>query len=216
VPDAKRLNEYLNTFIEEDFIIMKPMPNEDEYVFKSGVFAFAAGFDPADKFNKPLTSIHDPVPEYKTKLQAQMNKFLSRLKVHTFVRRNNWSIQVHNKVLVMNDNKGTEDEEIKALDPETLDFEREVFFRSERQLLTRLPKTGAIVFSIRTYLTKMSDIREEIRKAELCDAIDGMQWNIGQYKRKPEWGDAVVSYLKGESNGCSKPWIKGLYEEYSS
>ncbi|ONH70176.1 hypothetical protein BON22_0627 [Cyberlindnera fabianii] len=160
----KQLHVYLSRFLEEDYIILYPDTENydtDEYIFKGGIFAFAAGFDPQVRFKKPLTEIHGPVPEYRTKLRPQMNRFFDKLKPGTWVRRNNWSIQTHNMVFAMSENKGKEDEEITSLDPDTLDFEREVFFRSERQILTKLPKTGAIIFSIRTYLTPMKQLRDE-------------------------------------------------------
>jgi hypothetical protein len=211
--DKKDLHVYLSRFLEEDYIILYPDQerfNSDEYILKGGVFSFAAGFDPAERFQQPLTLIHGPVPEYKTKLRPQMNKFFDKLKPNVWVRRNNWSIQTHNRVFVMDENKGTEDEEIVSIDPETLDFKREVFFRSERQILTRLPESGAIVFTIRTYLTPMSHIRDEGLSEELIGGIEGMQGTIGQYKRRPAWGDAVIKFLKGETEGIEKPWIQGL------
>lgn len=213
VEDKKELHVYLSRFLEEDYIILFPDPeryNSDEYIFKGGVFLFAAGFDPATVFKTPLTNIHGPVPDYKTKLRPQMNRFFEKLKPNVWVRRNNWSIQTHNKVFTMGDNKGKEDEEIVSIDPGTLDFEREVFFRSERQILTRLPESGAIVFSIRTYLTPMKNIRDEGLADELIGGIEGMQGVIGQYKRRPEWAEAVVAYLSGKSDGVQKPWIHGL------
>lgn len=213
VEDKKQLHVYLSRFLEEDYIILYPDTENydtEEYIFKGGIFAFAAGFDPQVRFKKPLTEIHGPVPEYRTKLRPQMNRFFDKLKPGTWVRRNNWSIQTHNMVFAMSENKGKEDEEITSLDPDTLDFEREVFFRSERQILTKLPKTGAIIFSIRTYLTPMKQLRDEGIGEELIGGIEGMQNTIGQYKRRPEWGDAVCAYLRGESNGCQKPEIKGL------
>ncbi|CCH42019.1 hypothetical protein BN7_1558 [Wickerhamomyces ciferrii] len=210
----KELLHCLSRFIEEDFILMFPDPkghNTDEYIFKGGVFAFAAGFDPIERFQKPLTEIHGPVPEYRTKLRSQMNKFFEKLKPGLFVKRNNWSIQTHNKIFVIDANKGTEDEEIKSLNPDHLDFKRQVYFRSERQVLTRLPKTQSIVFSIRTYLTPMWKIREEGLADELVGGIQGMQEVIGQYKRRPEWGDAVVKFMNWESDGCDRPEIGPLH-----
>lgn len=211
--DPKELLHHLSRFLEEDFILLFPDPENydtDEYIFKGGVFAFAAGFDPVERFQTPLTTIHGPVPEYRTKLKPQMNKFFEKLKKGTIVKRNNWSIQTHNKIFVIGANKGVEGEEIKSLNPDELDFKRQVFFRSERQTLTRLPKTGTIVFGIRTYLTPMWDIREEGLGDELIGGIEGMQETIGQYKRRPEWGEPVVKFLRGESDGCERLEFEGL------
>lgn len=211
--DPKELLCHLSRFLEEDFILMFPDAKNydtDEFIFKGGVFAFAAGFDPAERFKTPLTNVHGPVPEYRTKLRPQMNKFFDKLKPGVFVKRNNWSIQTHNKVFVIGANKGVEGEEIKSLDPNTLDFKRQVYFRSERQTLTKLPKTGTMVFAIRTYLTPMWNIREEGLGDELIGGIEGMQETIGQYKRRPEWGEPVIKFLKGESDGCENLEYEGL------
>lgn len=211
VEDKENLVAYLGHTVEEDFVVLLQDPDNhdgsEEYCLQAVFFGFAAGFDPLERFGVPLTSLHGPVPDYKSKLRPQMNRFFDKLKPYKFVTRSNWAIQTHNKIFTMGDNKGKEDEEIESLDPDKLDFKREVFFRSERQVLTRLPKTGAIIFTVRQFLVPMSDIRDEGLGEELIGGIELMQEHIGQYKRRPAWGPAVLSYLKGESNGCEKPDI---------
>jgi hypothetical protein len=202
---------HLGHTIEEDFVVLLQDPEgyngSEEYCLKAVFFGFAAGFDPLERFGHPLTSLHGPVPDYKSKLKPQMNRFFDKLKPHKFVTRSNWAIQTHNKIFTIGDNKGKEDEEIESLDPDKLDFKREVFFRSERQVLTRLPRTGAMIFTVRQFLVPMSDIRDEGLGEELIGGIELMQEHIGQYKRRPAWGPAVLSYLRGESNGCEKTEI---------
>lgn len=199
---ARDLMIYLTRVIEEDFIFMMKDPDhqevEDEYYFKGGVFAFAAGFDPVDKFNQPMTSIHKPIPGYEEKLKASMNKFFNRLSPGQFITRNNFSLQTHDLYFVMDDNKGYHKTEIIKKKEDELDFETQVHYRSERQVLTRLPKSGAVVFTIRTYLIPLADFRKEGK--EVCERLIGsltkMPEDIRTYKNVVEWGDAVVSYLK--------------------
>lgn len=204
--DPVKLQEYLVGNIEEDFIILLKDPtredeeNGTEYFFKGGIFAFAAGFNPRDRFNKPLSFVHGPIPGYEQKLKLSMNRFFNRLLPGQFVTRLNYSMQTHNKFYVDDANKGHNLPEGFVQEPlkyEDLDFENQVHYRSERQVLTKLPKSGAMVFTIRTYLLPLAEVKKEGR--EVCDrligAINGFPKDISQYKRADEWGPAVIQYL---------------------
>lgn len=210
--DPYELQEFLAENIEEDFIILLKDPtrqteeNGNEYFFKAGVFGFAAGFNPIDRFNTPLSFIHHPIPGYESKLKLSMNRFFNRLSPGQFVTRLNFSIQTHNKFYVDDSNKGYHnsndggDGDSGILEPmkfEDLDFENQVHYRSERQVLTKLPQSGAIVFTIRTYLLPLSQVKNEGK--EVCDrligAIKGFPKDIAHYKRSEEWGEAVIQYL---------------------
>lgn len=205
--DPNRLLEDIAASIEEDFLILLKDPSRrdekdgTEFFFKAGVFAFAAGFDPRDRFNTPLLFIHHPIPGYEEKLKLLMNRFFDRLKPATIVNRNNFSVQTHNKYFVDDENKGHNlpaDKEQEALEFDLLDFEKQVHYRSERQCLTKLPQSGAIIFTIRTYLLPMSEVKKE--GPELCErligAIKGFPPEIAEYKRANEWGPPVIEYLE--------------------
>ncbi|CAK7903501.1 hypothetical protein CAAN3_06S07030 [[Candida] anglica] len=192
--------------IEEDFIILLKDPTREnevdgtEYFFKGGVFAFAAGFNPNDRFNKPLSFIHHPIPGYESKLKVSMNRFFDRILPGQFVTRSNFSMQTHSQFYVDDKNKGHNNaiEEIVPLKLEDIDFEKEMHYRSERQVLTKLPKTGAVVFTIRTYLQPLSEVKRqgpEVRE-RLVGAIKGFPEEIALYKRSIEWGPAVIQYLE--------------------
>lgn len=191
--------------VEEDFIILlkdeKHQKEEDEYYFKGGIFVFAAGFDPKDKFNRPMTAIHAPIPGYEDKLKVSMNRFFNRLPVGQFVTRSNFSVQTHDLLFVHDRNKGynrPKDFVVIPKKEEELDFDTEVFYRSERQTLTRLPKSGAVVFGIRTFLVPMSDMKKEGEEVanRLAGAIEKFPDDIRQYKNGIEWGQAVSGYLR--------------------
>lgn len=209
--DPVELLSILNRNIEEDILILVKDSTEngydEEYVLRSGVSCFPAGFNPLEKLNRPLTKIHEPVPGYAQKLKFSMNRFFSRLSVNEFIVRNNWSIQTHTNLCAPEGSHATV-EEAKSLHPaypEDLDFNK-VFFRVEKQSFTRLPKTGADIMFIRTYMTPLMQLRESLNEEEkeiLCDAIDGLQGDFGVYKRRIVWGEAAKSFISGESNGSN-------------
>lgn len=206
VVNARELLVILANNIEEDFLILLKDPSREdekdgsEYFFKAGLFGFAAGFNPKDRFNMPLSFVHHPVPGYESKLKLSMNRFFNRIEPGQFVTRSNFSVQTHNKLYVDDQNKGhhlREGEKQVAIDPATLDFDKQVHYRSERQALTKLPKSNAVVFTIRTYLLPMSVIKKEDKEVRerLIGAIKGLPEDISLYKRAAEWGPAVIEYL---------------------
>ena len=72
--------------------------------------------------------------------------------------------------------------------------------RIELQTLTRLPKTKAILFSFKTYLYPLMELKEEGLGPQLADAIEG--WKAGNapgmwtYKGGVRWGKSVCAYLR--------------------
>ena len=70
--------------------------------------------------------------------------------------------------------------------------------RTERQTLRRLPRTGAIVFTIRTYLTPVEHFKDEPGVvSRLIGALKGWGDDIGEYKGKESggWWDVLMEFL---------------------
>ncbi|KAF9468807.1 hypothetical protein BDZ94DRAFT_542554 [Collybia nuda] len=73
-----------------------------------------------------------------------------------------------------------------------------VRLRSERQTLRRLPLSGAIVFTIRTYLTPIQTLGQEPGvPGRLASALRGWGRNVSIYKGKERgnWWNVVLEYL---------------------
>jgi len=73
-------------------------------------------------------------------------------------------------------------------------------FRVELQTLTRLPKTQAILFSFKTYLYTLDEIKADGLGPQLAEAIEGLKTGnapgMWVYKGGIKWGKAVCAYLK--------------------
>lgn len=72
--------------------------------------------------------------------------------------------------------------------------------RVELQTLSRLPKTRAVLFSFKTLLYTLDEIKAEGLGPQLADAIDGLkQGNAPEmwtYKGAVRWGRAVNAFLR--------------------
>lgn len=188
----------LNSTIEEDILIMlkdNPHDKDEEYVLRANITGFPAGFDPANNFDKPISFIHTPVPQYREKLKVSMSRFFNRLEPTDLWMRHNWSIQTHKARFNLNSNHAYGDEKVHELSVDEIDFDEAAFLRVERQILTRLPKLRANIMTVRTYLTPLKQIKEEGLGAELSIGIDGIPDDLAFYKRRGAWGNAVKEYM---------------------
>ncbi len=71
-----------------------------------------------------------------------------------------------------------------------------LIIRSERETLTRLPKSQAILFTIRTYRRPLSDLQASPDQAsKLAAAIRGLPSDVRDYKGLRAVGDAALGYL---------------------
>jgi hypothetical protein len=71
----------------------------------------------------------------------------------------------------------------------------DILIRRERQTFRRLPRTGAIVFGVKTYLTRL----DELPMAELHNLAKEMRsWPdyVGEYKGRDVWGVKVLEYYR--------------------
>ena len=76
----------------------------------------------------------------------------------------------------------------------SLDFDpMSSFLRCEHHTLTCLPKTGVIVFAVRSYLTPLATVREEGLGPELAEACQSMPEKFALYKNRPTWGASLTS-----------------------
>lgn len=108
-----------------------------------------------------------------------------------------WAISTENKLFTPS-GLHTYDED-RVQEDEEVDIEQ-VRLRVELQTLTRLPKTGAVSFTFKTYLYPLKEIKDEGLGPELVAAIEGLQRGnapgMFRYKGAVRWGNAVCRYLK--------------------
>lgn len=209
--DTKQMIRDLSGHFEEDYMVLLKDDHDGQYYLRGGSWGFPSGFHPSAKLNRPLKDIHGPVPFYKEKLQMSMDRYFARMKAGQLILRLNWTIQAHTSLYAPSENHVHTP--MDPMDPtnksqsfryEDLDFNK-VYLRCERQTLTRLPKSQAIVFTIRTYLTPLTQIRREGRAETLAEAVRNLPDIVRNYKSGSSWGDAVLRYLEHDLEQDPEP-----------
>jgi hypothetical protein len=70
-----------------------------------------------------------------------------------------------------------------------------MFVRRERQTFRKLPKSGAILFAVKTALTPLQDLDQEER-LNLAREIRSWPENIAAYKGRDFWGECVLDFIE--------------------
>ncbi|RMZ71977.1 mannosyl transferase [Pyrenophora seminiperda CCB06] len=183
--------------VQDDLAIM--MEGEGgQYFLKAGAILLPGFWRLEDKFGMGLGEIHESgdVPGFKEKLEKPMTNFFRRLTPDAPMLRNNYFIQVDDD-LAWSSSIGPEDS--PHVGWFTAEQNRHIshhMFRSERQSLRRLPRTGAVVFTIRTYFHPITAIAQEpYVPGRLASAIRSWGDDVSRYKGKEKYGDVLLEYL---------------------
>ncbi|KAJ5975619.1 hypothetical protein N7481_009326, partial [Penicillium waksmanii] len=183
--------------VQDDLALMFERP-DGEYYLLAGAILLAGFWRLSDKFGMRLSEIHTSgdVPQFREKLEKGMMNFFRRLKPEEPVLRNNYFIQVDDS-LAWSHSIGSEDAETVSWNTAQKNKAIEHhFFRSERQSLRRLPKSGAVVFTIRTYFEPITEIvKEPYVPGRLASAIRSWGNDVSRYKGKQKYEEVLLEYL---------------------
>jgi hypothetical protein len=106
-----------------------------------------------EKLGRPVDVIHGRVTGYQDELARRVDAFFERLRVGTAVVRRNWTVHETS-------------ERFEPVSPPPLGVPPpEQWLRSERQTLQRLPRSGAVQFTIRTDMLQLRDLPTDTKRA---------------------------------------------------
>ena len=140
------LNEpmtFLGRLVQNDFCILQKKNNE--HVLTAAALCFPASWLLEEKFLKPLIDIHGPVKEYDDNIAKRVQRLFDGLQINRPVWRFNGLYYEDPNLF----------QPRSANQPRRKPAPNEVkYFRSERQTIMKLPKTGAIIFGIHTFVVR--------------------------------------------------------------
>ena len=197
--------------VQDDLAIMFEK-SDGQYYFLAGSVMLPGSWRLKDKFGMSLSEIHTSgaVPGYETKLEKGMTNFFRRIQPNDPVLRNNYFFQLDDD-LAWNHSLGPEAfDELDALLDETkirslkdhwrvVEKDKSIehhYFRTERQSLRRLPRSGGVVFTFRTYFHSVVEIAEESGvPGRLASAVRSWGDDVARYKGREKYQDVLLEYL---------------------
>ena len=108
----------------------------------------------AGRLGKTPYEIHDGhVSHYMEHFASRVDMFFAQMRPAMRAWRRNWGMRMTDELFLHSDMPSPS---LPALTPGN--WERYGHLRSEHETFTKLPKSGAVVFSIKTYLWKLSEL----------------------------------------------------------
>ncbi|KAJ9259875.1 hypothetical protein DTO195F2_4752 [Paecilomyces variotii] len=203
--------------IQDDIVLM--VENDDgQYHLDAGAVCLPGFWRLKEKFRMSLDTLHleAGVPHYEQKLQKAMNRFFKNLTPEKPVTRNNYFIQLDDGLHWshrMGNQDGDEIASWATSDSSDLTVE-ELHFRSERQTLRRLPRSNALLFTVRTYFEPITTIAQEPHvPGRLAEAIRAWNDVVSAYKGKEKWEHIILPYLDEQHQLQQKRGIIEITEE---
>lgn len=137
----------LGRLCQEDFCLMQE-DGQGEHLLSGAILCFPAGWRLDEKLGRPMLRIHAPVARYTDDVGRRVQRLMDAVRPGAPL----WRANGHrSRAPLFNP--------LPEAQPKDLTDEGGMpFIRSERQCLVRLPQTGAVVFSIHTYLLRIEDL----------------------------------------------------------
>lgn len=151
--DRDRPMATLGRLVQEDLCLLMKPADAAEHMLAAAALCFPASWTLAEKIGRPMLRIHRPVSEYSG-VAPRVERMLSNLRPGRPVWRANAHLYDSPELFAPK----------READP-VRDRRRAPFLRSEFQMLSRLPETGAVLFSIHTYMLPVSALAPEARAA---------------------------------------------------
>ena len=183
--------------VPEDLVLM--VERDGGLVFGAGSVCFPNRWDLRSKIGLGLADVHRPVALLNEQLEAPIDAFFARLTPQRSFWRLGWGVLDTDDWYTPTD--GTAAPRPTAPAPDQL------FLRVERETLRRFPRTNAVLFTIRTYVTPIPRVARDPATAErLATALDALPDPVRAYKDVVTFAPTLIDHLRrsgmlGESAG---------------
>ena len=137
--------------VEEDLCVMQPQGSS--YTLTAGSVASPSYWRLADKLGKELLDIHEEVADLRGRIGERMRHFFRELPPERVYLRGNWFVHASGEPFRAPEHLAPP----RGRQPSPGAVER-LFLRCERQTVRRLPRTGAVLFTIRVFLNPLADL----------------------------------------------------------
>ncbi|KAM3074114.1 hypothetical protein ACMFMF_006137 [Clarireedia jacksonii] len=180
----------------EDFNILIKDAESGEFRLMASATLFPAGWKLQERIGSSMAALHAPVPGWKEKLGRSVDRYFNHLTPKSCMERSNLFVQT--TPVLFQDVPEVPSASLTAND---------IFVRRERQTFTRLERSEAVLFTVRTYMEKLVDMDAEEVDA-LGKQVRGWEEEMARYKGIEGWGkvclefcDQVTAAREGERGG---------------
>lgn len=178
--------------VAEDLCLL--LRHDTGWVLGAGSVCFPSHWRLTEKLRRPVTEIHSPVPHYAAELAGRVDRFLDRLRPARGAWRRNWTVHTTDHLFAPTPAPPPHPPITAA------DAGERLWFRSEHQTLRRLPRSDAIVFSIRTQQVPLATLTNHPNLCHrLAEAAATWSPDLVAYKGGGKVHQPFVTWLRSSS-----------------
>jgi hypothetical protein len=186
--------DWVGRQVQEDLLILSGNA-ADGMPLIAGHLCFPNAWCLNDKMGKSFLDIHHEVPLFAEYLGRSSNLLLERLKPGRPVWRVNWSIKATSRLNHLP--RFSYEERLTHQHFTVENIGERSFLRLERQVLSRLPETDAILFTIHTYQAPIVSVAERADYAgRIARVVRTMPEELLRYKGMKPFVDILLAYLE--------------------
>ena len=184
------------SLVQEDLCVLER--GSEAWCLTAACVCFPTRWDLPSKLGLPLAAIHDPVPGYRERLALSADRFFDALQAGRIAERANWSLVDSAELFQpLHGNQGHG----RHVTPENAG--ETVWLRVERQTLRRLPRTGAIMFTIRVHRDRLGAfVRFPERARLLAEDLRSLPEELARYKSLPDLRGPALALLDEMAGGA--------------
>ncbi len=182
--------ELAGRLVQEDLCLLEPDPAGPRLT--AAVLCFPTRWRLGEKLGRAIGGIHAPVPFFAERLAGPVERFMARLKPGRLVERFNWSV-LDDPALFQPGGHGR-----TARDPAFTagNAGEKLWLRVERQTLSRLPGTTAILFTIKILQRPLAAVAADPAVAgRLAEAVRALPEETTLYKSFLPFRAALLGFL---------------------
>ncbi|MGH1431441.1 MAG: heme-dependent oxidative N-demethylase family protein [Neptuniibacter sp.] len=185
--------EYIGRQVQGDFALLDQ--REGDLFLDAGIITCPADWSLAFDAGMNFTEWHGPVPmAHSEGIFERALKYLTAIQVGKPVRRMNWTMTVNARMDTSPETYHEWGHERTSVTPENV--AEKVYLRVELQVLDRMPRSNALMFSIRTYLMSLEDIVTNPEWAKRMHRVmKTLPAPLIDYKGLTRYHGMVVEYL---------------------
>jgi hypothetical protein len=188
--------DWVGRQVQEDLLILSGEVGSGMPLV-AGQLCFPNAWCLDDKMGKSFLGIHDNVPLFMEYLGRSSSLLLERLKLGRPVWRVNWSIKATSRLNHIPRFSFEEQQAYQYFTSENIG--ERCFLRVERQTLSRLPRTGAVLFTIHTYQAPMAEVLRDVEHAyRMAGVIHTTPREMLVYKSIEPYVDVLLRYIESK------------------
>ncbi len=191
--------DWVGRQVQDDLVLVGA---DSDHRLIGGLLCFANAWSIATHLDKTFLEIHKPTPQATMPAVQVGFRLLDQLKPGRTIWRLNWNFKFSDELDLSTPRQPQYEERAAALIPTLTpsSIGQHVFLRVERQTLTRLPRSQAILFGIHTYISRLdAEAAQPQRARSILAVLRSAPQDVKEYKALLPIEELLVAYLEAKA-----------------